>query len=191
VRTPLGARPFGFAARHGYQSDADTGLLVSGGRPFDASTGRGVARGGAGGYNDYATGGPPAGDPPSVVEPGPIEVEPIRRPPQMPRPGPPLPGAGRYIPPFPIVKIKPGEGGIPPMHRNPPSVSYIIGTPKGSDNPGAIIGKWELPPPTSGVKLPTPKPKEFSIGNPDGWFWWRPADKTRGTPALFGIGIPL
>jgi YD repeat-containing protein len=38
VGTPLGARPFGFAARHGYQSDADTGLQRLGHRFYDPST---------------------------------------------------------------------------------------------------------------------------------------------------------
>jgi RHS repeat-associated protein len=44
VGTPVGARPFGFAARHGYQSDADTGLQRLGYRFYDPSTGRFLSR---------------------------------------------------------------------------------------------------------------------------------------------------
>jgi RHS repeat-associated protein len=44
VGTPVGARPFGFAARHGYQSDADTGLQRLGHRFYDPATGRFLSR---------------------------------------------------------------------------------------------------------------------------------------------------
>lgn len=42
--TPLGSRPFGFAADHGYQSDSDTGLQQLGYRFYDASIGRFLSR---------------------------------------------------------------------------------------------------------------------------------------------------
>jgi RHS repeat-associated protein len=40
----LGARPFGFAGQHGYQTDTDTGLMRLGHRYYDASTGRFISR---------------------------------------------------------------------------------------------------------------------------------------------------
>jgi RHS repeat-associated protein len=44
VGTPVGARPFGFASGHGYQSDADTGLQRLGHRFYDPATGRFLSR---------------------------------------------------------------------------------------------------------------------------------------------------
>jgi RHS repeat-associated protein len=55
VGTPVGARPFGFAARHGYQTDSDTGLQRLGHRFYDPSTGRFLSRDPIrAGYNWYA-----------------------------------------------------------------------------------------------------------------------------------------
>jgi RHS repeat-associated protein len=51
----LGARPFGFASQHGYQTDTDTGLMRLGHRYYDASTGRFISRDPIqDGYNWYA-----------------------------------------------------------------------------------------------------------------------------------------
>jgi RHS repeat-associated protein len=51
----LGARPFGFAGQHGYQTDTDTGLMRLGHRYYDASTGRFISRDPIrAGYNWYA-----------------------------------------------------------------------------------------------------------------------------------------
>jgi RHS repeat-associated protein len=43
-RGVLGARPFGFAGQHGYQTDTDTGLMRLGHRYYDSSTGRFISR---------------------------------------------------------------------------------------------------------------------------------------------------
>jgi RHS repeat-associated protein len=65
--TPLGARPFGFAAGWGYQSDSDTGLQRLGHRFYDPSTGRFLSRDPIrDGYNWYTY---CANDPVNAVDP--------------------------------------------------------------------------------------------------------------------------
>jgi RHS repeat-associated protein len=74
--SPLGTRPFGFAAQAGYETDTDTGLMRLGHRYYDASAGRFISRDPLrAGHNWYAY---CSNDPVNATDPSGLQIQGVK-----------------------------------------------------------------------------------------------------------------
>jgi RHS repeat-associated protein len=133
--------PFGFGALHGYQSDADSGLMRLGYRYYDPSTGRFLSRDPSqDGYNWYAYCG---NDPVNAVDPEGLQYGDILRP---------------ALPLLPVI--------LPFLPAVPPPVLIGIGVIGVGLVGGYLLGKLLIDR-LNRNDGPVDEPGEFIPGNPE------------------------